>query len=129
MENRTIFYGDIPKTERYNDINSYFNKYYIGGSDIAELTVYGYAAPNDNASWIHRPLHYGGDGEYHAHIIRADGTPIPEHYRHRFTFYDRAVITEDSGDMVTIYGKQINFYRAGEMGTLIAVTKFENEAD
>lgn len=124
MENRTINYNNIAKTTRYNDISSYYNRYYIGGSDIAELTVYGYAEPNNKSSWAQQSLHYGGDGEYSAHIVRADNAPIPDHYQHRFTFCDKAVITEDNGDTVTIFGKQIDFYRAGKMGTLITVAAY-----
>lgn len=120
MTNRIINYNDIPKCSRYNENF----KFYLGGSDIAELTVYGYAEPNNKASWTQQPLHYGGDGEYSAHIIRTGDAPIPEHYQHRFTFYDKAVITEDSGDTVTILGKRIDIYRAGEMGTLISVAAY-----
>ncbi len=110
-----VSYDLIPETAFYKD----GGRCYLGESDSAKLSICGY---DKNGEWQRESLAYGEDGDYSAWIIRkGNGALVPEYYNLRHHFYKQCVILDDRLNSVLLLGKEIFIYRAGSMGTIIAV--------
>ena len=92
-----------------------FEKRFIGASDSAFLTITG-------ADGTKTELKFGEDGEYYAYIIPED-TEIGSHYVKRAEFEGSTTITDDDGDEVRLIADRIEFFRAGEFGCIIRLTR------
>lgn len=107
---------------------------YLGISDVASLTVVGCTTDGLRAEI----LKMGGDGEYHAYIVRNWDGLLPSHYTTAMKFrcfqqfYNAdgsrgdalsvetwVKIFDDSGKMTEFRAKEISIFRAGDYGILI----------
>ena len=92
-----------------------FENRFIGGSDSAFLTITG-------ADGTKAELKFGEDGEYYAYIVPED-TEIGGHYTKRAEFEGSVTITDDDGDEVRLIADRIEFFRAGEFGCVIRLSR------
>lgn len=92
-----------------------FGKRFIGGNDSAFLTITG-------ADGTKTELKFGEDGEYYAYIV-PEGTEISGHYVKRAEFEGSVTITDDDGDEVSLIADKIEFFRAGDFGCIIRLTR------
>ena len=101
-------------------MNNYkkYEKEVIGSSDIATLIAVGCYENGLKTGMIH----FGSDGVYSAYIVDQDAE-IAEHYKKVDSFTDWLKIYDDEGLAFDVYGKEINIYRAAEMGCIIQVIK------
>lgn len=99
-----------------------YQKWIIGGSDIASLLLLGC---HDNGA---EPmmLNFGSDGCYHAYII-PENVEIGKHYNKVTDFKHWLKIYDDCSLVMTIYAQQINVYRAGDFGCIIQIIKPQKE--
>ena len=67
-------------------------------------------------------IHFGSDGVYSAYIVDQEAE-IGEHYKKVYSFTDWLKIYDDEGLAFDVCGKEINIYRAAEMGCIIQVIK------
>ena len=107
---------------------------YLGISDVASLTIVGCTSDGLRAEI----LKMGGDGEYHAYVVRNWEGLLPEHYKTvmNFRFFCQSYnadgsrgevlsvetwvkIFDDSGKMTEFRAKEISILRAGDYGILI----------
>lgn len=95
-----------------------YEKKVIGSSDIATLVAVGCYENGLKTGMIH----FGSDGVYNAYIVDQDAE-IAEHYKKVDSFTDWLKIYDDEGLAFDVYGKEINIYRAAEMGCIIQVIK------
>lgn len=87
---------------------------FLGESDIAALVLRFY----DKVDL----LKMGGDGAYKAHII-FDDEEIPGHYHKEVSGEAWCNVYDDYGLTATFRASTIDFYRAGEMGILIVLSR------
>ena len=92
-----------------------FEKRFIGGSDSAFLTITG----SDSTK---TELKFGEDGEYYAYIVPED-TEIGGHYVKHAELEGSVTITDDDGDEIKLIADRIEFFRAGEFGCVIRLTR------
>lgn len=92
-----------------------FEKRFIGASNSAYLTLTG-------ADGAKAELKFGEDGEYYAYIV-PENTEIGNHYTKRAEFEGSVTITDDDGDEVRLIADKIEFFRAGEFGCVIRLTR------
>ena len=95
-----------------------YEKKLIGDSDIAALITVGCGENGLKTGMIH----FGEDGNYLAYIVDQDAE-IAEHYKKIDSFTHWLKIYDDWGLTLYVCGKEINVYRAGEMGCIIQVIK------
>jgi hypothetical protein len=100
--------------KHYNE----FEKTFIGISDIASLILVGC---NDDGVKTEL-LSFNQDGRYQAYIID-ENTTVGEHYKKVTTFNHWLKIYDDTGLTFYEWAKEINLYRAGEMGCIIQLIK------
>lgn len=93
-----------------------YEKQFIGESDIASLVMVGFGE-NEVES---KMLHFGGDYAFFAYIVDGDAE-IGEHYEKVATFTHWFKLYDDTGRTKSFTGREINVYRAGEMGCIIQV--------
>lgn len=98
-----------------------FEKRFIGGSDSAFLTLTG-------ADGTKTELKFGEDGEYYAYIV-PEGTEIGGHYVKRAEFEGSVTITDDDGDEVRLIADRIEFFRAGEFGCIIRLSRIQKAVE
>jgi len=94
-----------------------YEKHFIGGSDIASLSLVGL---EESGRLKHAFLNFGMDGSYSAYIVDKDAE-IGGHYKLRDTFYGWLRIYDDEELVVEYHGKEIKIYRAGEMGCIVQI--------
>ena len=95
-----------------------YEKKIIGASNIATLVAVGCCGNGLNTGMIQ----FGSDGVYSAYIVDQDAE-IGEHYKKVYSFTDWLKIYDDEGLAFDVCGKEINIYRAAEMGCIIQVIK------
>lgn len=91
-----------------------YGKKFIGESDIASLVMVGFGTDDVETGM----LHFGSDGAYDAYIVDGEAE-IGAHYEKVATFKSWFRLYDDGGLTVKTYGREINVYRAGEMGCII----------
>lgn len=102
---------------------------YLGGSDIAQLTMLG-CIPDQGA--VPMALHFGGDGAYTAWLVDSEEL-VPEHYKLVAQFhiwlkiYDDDRLVFDCDVRVPDGSVPIKVYRAGDFGCLICIDKSKAE--
>ena len=82
-----------------------FEKRFIGGSDSAFLTL------------------TGADGTKAELKFVPEGVEISSHYIKRAEFEGSVTITDDDHDEVDLIADKIEFYRAGDFGCIIRLTR------
>lgn len=95
-----------------------YEKKFIGASDIAALILVGCGESGLKTSH----LDFGTDGRYSAYIVDQDAQ-IAEHYKKVDSFTSWLKIYDDEELTFAAYGKEIDIYRAAEMGCIIKVIK------
>ena len=95
-----------------------YEKEFIGASDIAALITVGC----DENGLKTGTIHFGTDGSYRAYIVDQDAE-IANHYKKIDSFTHWLKIYDDEGLTIDVRGKEINIYRAAEMGCIIQVIK------
>lgn len=95
-----------------------YEKKFIGASDIATLVAVGCCENGLKTGMIH----FGSDGSYSAYIVDQDAE-IAEHYKKVDSFTDWLKIYDDESMVFYVHGKEINIYRAAEMGCIIQAIK------
>ena len=98
-----------------------YKKVYIGGSDVAALTVTGCGDDGLKAEI----LGFGADGWYDAYLVDKNAE-ISSHYSLETTFRTWINIYDDDRRTFHIYTKprsEIKIYRAGDFGCIIQVDK------
>ena len=92
-----------------------FEKRFIGASDSAYLTITG-------ANGTKAKLKFGEDGEYYAYIV-PENVEIGNHYVKRAEFEGSVTITDDDGDGIMLIADKIEFFRAGEFGCIVRLSR------
>lgn len=87
---------------------------FLGESDVAALVLRFYNKVEF--------LKMGGDGAYKAYIIFND-EEVPGHYHKEVSGEGWCNVYDDYGLTATFRANKIDFYRAGEMGILIALSR------
>lgn len=87
---------------------------FLGESDDAALVLRFY----DKVEF----LKMGGDGAYKAHII-FDDEAVPGHYHKEASGEGWCNVYDDCGLTATFQANKIDFYRSGEMGILIVLSR------
>ena len=99
-----------------------YEKVFVGGSDIASLTLRGFVEADEvTTEWSQScvyNLQFGSDGAYYSYIVN-DDCVIPEHYKLVKTFDSWCRIYDDEGLTLKIESPKISFYRAGDFGLII----------
>ena len=93
-----------------------FEKMYIGESDIASLTMVGFAPEQGLTAQL---LHFGGDNAYSAYIVDEPDVEIGAHYSLVSSFDSWLKIYDDMGLVFERCSDKIEVYRAGEYGCII----------
>lgn len=89
------------------------NKYLIGVSDIASLTL---RSPLGAST-----LNFMEDGTYYAWIVDDSSVTIPDHYKKVYECNHWLKIYDDTSLQIEFTAKHIEIYRAGDFGCLIRV--------
>lgn len=98
--------------KRYDD----FDKYPIGGSDIAALLLSGPSGPSEPLTAKY--INFGEDGEYSAYIVEGEAE-IGTHYSLVAEFYNWMNVYDDDSLAVDFKAPHIKVFRAGERGCII----------
>ena len=93
-----------------------FEKMYIGESDIACLTMVGFAPEQGLTAQL---LHFGGDNAYSAYIVDEPDVEIGAHYSLVGRFDSWLKIYDDRELVFERCSDKIEVYRAGEYGCII----------
>lgn len=93
-----------------------FEKMYIGESDIASLTMVGFAPEQGLTAQL---LHFGGDNAYSAYIVDEPDVEIGAHYSLVGCFNSWLKIYDDRELVFERCSDKIEVYRAGEYGCII----------
>ena len=93
---------------------------FLGGSDIAQLTMVGY---DKEDGVVPAPLKFGSDGVYKAWIVYNYRHNIPDHYSLAGEYNTWLKVYDDHRLSFSLRspGSKISVYRAGEYGCLINI--------
>lgn len=97
-----------------------FKKIVIGGSDIAALVLVGCTEEGVESHM----LNFGQDDSYRAYIVD-ETAEIGSHYKKVAHFGYWMKVYDDEGLVRYFKAKEINVYRAAEMGCVIQLIKEE----
>lgn len=93
-----------------------YDRYFIGESDAANLTLKG-ISPTDN-NIILSSLNFGEDGYYKAYLVDLNAA-IPAHYNKITEFKGYLKIYDDFALVFEIKADNIAVYRSGDFGCII----------
>ena len=95
---------------------------FLGGSDVAALTLVGYKPDIGLSAEV---LKFGSDGEYYAYIVPGEDIEIGSHYKLITTFSSWLKVYDDDSLMYRCDGDLIRIYRAGDFGCIIQIINQE----
>ena len=93
----------------------------LGFSDIAQIHCTYFLRGGEETKV--KFINFSGDGDYAAYVIN-EGDPVPEHYKEVVDLSNASWVNvyDDVKLRVKIYGG-VRFYRAGQYGCLIVLSK------
>lgn len=89
----------------------------LGGSDIASLILVG-CKEGVNGLYLNE-LHFAGDNNYYAYIVRDSLVEIPNHYHLEYTYNYWMKVYDDDEKTYRISADVIEVYRSGDYGCII----------
>lgn len=89
----------------------------LGGSDIASLILVG-CKEGVNGLYLNE-LHFAGDNNYYAYIVRDPLVEIPNHYHLEYTYNYWMKVYDDDEKIYRISADIIEVYRSGDYGCII----------
>lgn len=96
-----------------------YEKIFLGCSDIGALTLTGLKAGKGLTSQI---LHFNIDACYKAYLVD-ENSEIEGHY-HKVAAFEKWVKVYDDDELVrTLRGREIEFFRAGDAGCVVKISK------